>query len=64
MWSMNYSVRYLDVRGVTERSEFLPFNSDADAHAYAQVELPRHSSVEVWKADVLLTRTLRDGKTH
>lgn len=59
---MQYSIRYLNVRGITERSEFLPFETDADAQAYAATGLPRHAIVEVWKADSVLTRSLRDAK--
>jgi hypothetical protein len=57
---MNYLVKYISKGGITERSEFLPFDCDADANAHAQLELPRHFSVEVWKADALLARTFRD----
>ena len=61
---MNYSVKYLDKGGITERSEFLPFNTDAEANAHARIELPRHSIVEVWKADTLLSRTFRDPQIN
>ena len=57
---MNYSVKYLDPGGLTERSEFLPFDTDAEANAHAQLDLPRHFIVEVWKGDALLTRSFRD----
>jgi hypothetical protein len=57
---MNYLVKYISKGGITERSEFLPFETDAEANKHAQLELPRHFIVEVWKADALLTRTLRD----
>lgn len=59
---MQYSIRYLNMRGITERSEFLLFATDAEAQAYARKELRRHAIVEVWKADSRLTRTLRDAK--
>lgn len=61
---MNYSVKYLNDSGITERSEFLPFDSDADASAHAQIELPRHFIVEVWKGDVLIRRSFRDPSQH
>lgn len=57
---MNYSVKYMNKGGITERSEFLPFDTDAAANAHARVELPRHSIVEVWKANLLVSRTFRD----
>jgi hypothetical protein len=57
---MNYSVKYLNASGITERSEFLPFDSDAEAHSHAQLELPRHAFVEIWKADALLSRTFQE----
>lgn len=59
---MNYSVKYLNAGGITERSEFLPFETDAEANAYAQIELPRHFIVEVWKADTLVKRTFREAQ--
>lgn len=61
---MNYSVKYMNKGGITERSEFLPFDTDAEANAYAQIGLPRHFIVEVWKTDVLVTRTFRDPPIH
>jgi hypothetical protein len=57
---MNYSIKYMNAGGVTERSECWPFDTDAEANAYAKIELPRYSTVEVWKADALLTRNSRD----
>lgn len=61
---MNYALKYLNKSGITERSEFLPFDTDAEANAHARIELPRHFIVEVWKADALLTRTFRDPPKH
>lgn len=58
---MNYSIRYLNERGITERSEFLPFETDADAGDHAQGDKGRHFIVEIWKGDSLLTRTFRDA---
>ncbi len=60
---MNYSVRYLDKGGITERSEFLPFDSDAAANAHSKIGAPHHSIVEVWKGDNLVSRTFRDAKS-
>jgi hypothetical protein len=57
---MNYSIRYLNEKGITERSEFLALESDADAADHARLDLPRHFIVEVWKDDHLLSRTFRD----
>lgn len=57
---MNYSIRYLNERGITERSEFLALDSDAEATTHAKVDLHRHFIVEVWKDDDLLSRTFRD----
>lgn len=61
---MNYSIRYLNERGITERSEFLPFDTDAAAGAHAHSDLSRHFIVEVWKGDNLLTRTFRDARPN
>ena len=57
---MNYSVKYMNAGGITERSEFLPFDTDAEANAHALSELPRHFIVEVWKENALVKRTFRD----
>lgn len=61
---MNYLVKYLDAQGLTERSEFSPFDNDADASAHAAIELPRHFIVEVWKGDALVSRTFRNPPQH
>lgn len=61
---MNYSIRYLNDRGITERSEFLSFETDAAAAAHAQAELSRHFIVEIWKGESLLRRTFRDAPTN
>src|ERR1700741_205389 len=45
---MNYSIRYLNERGVTERSEFLAMESDAAADDHARLDLPRYFMVELW----------------
>jgi len=61
---MNYSIRYLNERGITERSEFLPFDTDAAAAVHARADLHRHFIVEIWKGERLLTRTFRDSPTN
>ena len=61
---MNYSVQYKNAGGITERSEFLPFDTDSEANAYAQIDLPRYFIVEVWKGNALVTRTFRDPPKH
>ena len=53
---MNYSIRYKDAKGITNRSEFLPFATDGEAKHYANTELPKNSMIEVWKNDDLLVR--------
>jgi hypothetical protein len=58
---MNYSIRYLNEGGITERSELLALGSDADATDHAERELARHFIVEVWKDNDLLSRTFRDA---
>jgi hypothetical protein len=56
---MNYSIRYQNDKGITERSEFLAFDSDGAATDHARIDAPRHSIVEIWKGDVLLARTFK-----
>jgi hypothetical protein len=58
---MNYSIRYMNEKGVTERSEFLTLESDDAATDHAHADLRRHFIVEVWKGDELLSRTFRDA---
>ncbi len=58
---MNYSIRYMNEKGVTERSEFLAFETDAAASDHAKADSRRHSIVEVWKQDSLLSRMFRDA---
>jgi len=53
---MNYSIRYKDAKGITSRSEFLPFATDGAAETYAAEELPSSPKIEVWKGDDLLVR--------
>jgi len=53
---MNYSIRYKDAKGITSRSEFLPFATDGEAERYAAVEVQGNPMVEVWKGETLLVR--------
>jgi hypothetical protein len=57
---MNYSIRYLNERGITERSEFLALTSDSEATDHAKIDPRQHFIVEVWKEDKLLSRIFRD----
>lgn len=57
---MTYSIRYQNDDGITERSEFLAFDSDAAASDHAQLSSGRHFIVEIWKGDQLLSRIFRD----
>ncbi|MEQ1493678.1 MAG: hypothetical protein ABL932_24355 [Terricaulis sp.] len=61
---MNYSVKYMNAGGITERSEFLPFETDAEASAHALIDLPRHFIVEVWKENALVKRTFRETQKN
>jgi hypothetical protein len=56
---MNYSIRYKDALGITARSEFLPFDADADASGYAKETMAKNAMVEVWKGDALVLRLER-----
>jgi hypothetical protein len=58
---LNYSIRYMNEKGITERSEFLALESDAAATNHALIDLRRHFIVEIWKGDDLLSRTFRDS---
>jgi hypothetical protein len=60
---MNYSICYLKSDGCTERSEFLPFESDASAVRYANSQMRTAALVEVWKGDALLVRLDRAAQT-
>lgn len=53
---MNYSIQYKNGRGITARSEFLPFETDAAAIEYGRDSSSGNASVEVWKGDNLVTR--------
>ena len=53
---MNYSIQYKDARGLTARSEFLPFDTDDDALGYGREGASSNAIVEVWKGDDLLAR--------
>jgi hypothetical protein len=56
---MNYSIRYQNDKGITERSEFLAFESDGAAADHASIDAPRHAIVEIWKGDALLSRAFK-----
>jgi hypothetical protein len=58
---MKYSILYKDALGVTGRSEFIPFDVDAEAAAYARAALPQNALIEVWKGDGLVVRLERGG---
>lgn len=53
---MKYSIQYKCARGLTSRSEFLPFETDAIAIAYGREGSARTAIVEVWKGDHLVVR--------
>ena len=61
---MNYSIRDKNDNGITERSEFLAFESDAGAAEHAQIGSGRHFIVEIWKGEALLSRTYRDDPAN
>lgn len=52
----NYSVRYLDVHGRTQASEFLPFDDNKSASDYARIGVIRCPIVEVWRDGDLVVR--------
>jgi hypothetical protein len=53
---LNYSIQYKNARGITARSEFLPFDTDAEAVEHGRKGSGRDAIVEVWKGDELLVR--------
>lgn len=53
---MNYSIQYKNARGITARSEFLPFATDIEAIAHGRAGSGRDAIIEVWKGDQLLVR--------
>lgn len=53
---MNYAIHYKNARGVTARSELLPFATDLDAMDHGRAGSGRCAIVEVWKGDHLLVR--------
>jgi hypothetical protein len=61
---MNYSIRYMNERGITERSEFLAFESDGEAKEHSLIDGRRHFIVEIWKGENLVNRSIRDIKKH
>ena|SRR5690242_16541586 len=56
----NYSVRYLDKGGRAVRSEFMPFDTNPAAVAYARIGLLRNDVIEIWRDDNLVTRLYRE----
>lgn len=54
-----YSIRYLDLLGRLQPSDFMPFKNDNVATEYARSGLERHATVEVWKKNELVVRLHR-----
>ncbi len=52
----NYSVRYLDALGRTQRTEFLPFENNKEAVDFARIGIVANAVVEVWKENDLIDR--------
>ena len=46
------SIRYKNDNGITERSEFLAFDSDGAASDYATLASGRHCILDIWKGNV------------
>jgi hypothetical protein len=53
---MKYSITFKFADGRTERSEYLAFDSDADAVGYIETNGSSSAITEVWKGDNLLKR--------
>lgn len=53
---LNYSIQYKNARGLTARSEYLPFTTDHEAIAHGRAGSGRDAIIEVWKGDHLLVR--------
>ena len=58
---MNYSIKYKNAGGITARSEFLPFETDAAALDYGRDSSSGSAMVEVWKGELLLKRLFGAG---
>jgi hypothetical protein len=56
----NYSICYLDSKGKTQTSEFLPFEDNRFAVDFARIGLVRSAIVEVWKDSDLVERLYRN----
>jgi hypothetical protein len=56
----NYSICYLDARGHTQSSEFLPFEDNGTAVDFARIGLIRSDIVEIWRDSDLVDRLFRD----
>jgi hypothetical protein len=52
----DYSIRYLDARGRTTPADFIAFQDDASAVAYAHLNVDFHAMVEVWRGRTLVKR--------
>ena len=57
---MKYSIQYKNAGGLTGRTEFLPFETDAAAEAYGREGSLGDAIVEVWQGDHLVVRLLAD----
>ncbi len=58
---MNYSICLLDKAGLTQHTQFGPFEDDAAALRQARTEALTSAIVEVWKDNRLITRLYRDA---
>ncbi len=59
---MKYSISYKDASGVTLRSEYLDFDADEEASAFARKDASQNALIEVWKGNHLLVRLEQAGK--
>jgi hypothetical protein len=53
---LNYSIQYKNARGVTSRSEVLPFETDFAAMDHGRASSLRDAIVEIWRGDHLVAR--------
>lgn len=61
---LNYSIQYKNARGLTSRSEFLPFATDLEAIDHGRAGSGREAIVEVWKGDHLVVRLFGLDTSH
>ncbi len=54
-----YSIRYLDLLGRSQASDFKPFKDDIAATEFARLGLVENATVEVWKNNELVIRLHR-----